>query len=201
MANNRKRIAARTSFVLLTTLALINSSCTITSYSPVEPTRQSQIETHDKREFLSFSYIPESRDNSESNPQSLPLQSQLLKDLLEQQSRFIKIIVTSSPPAIGTHVNVYQSVNHPSSPWCTASRWTWGVIPCYFDSILYENHFDVFVNNILKQSYRYPIRQEGISWIGLLPFFWINFMTAQYKDAFSGNTAQFIADAKRDGFL
>lgn len=32
-------------------------------------------------------------------------------------------------------------------------------------------------------------------------FFCINIWTDQYKEAFSGNTYQFIDEAKRDGFL
>jgi hypothetical protein len=108
-----------------------------------------------------------------------------------------------SAPALGTHVSVYQTVVPPPSPWCTATRWTFGIIPCYFEGIAYETHFEVLVDNTLKQSYRYPIRRWAFSWIGLFPFFLINVWIDQhqYNEAFSGNTAQFIADAKRDGFL
>jgi hypothetical protein len=187
---------------LLTTLVLLNSACAIGNYSPADPARKPLAEPlNNRREFLSFSYIPESRDKLESDPRTLPSQSQLVKDHLEHHSGFMKVIVTSSPPAIGTHVNVYQTVGPFSSPWCTASSWSLGVIPCYFEGIAYETHFDVLVDNILKQSYRYPIRRKAVNWIGLLPFFWINFLTTQYEEAFSGNTDQFIADAKRDGFL
>ena len=204
MTHNLRRTTLRTLLALLTALILLNSACTIGNYSPAELSEKSLVESHDQRdqrEFLSFSYIPESRDKLESNPRTLPSQSQLVKDHLEQHSRFMKVIVTSSPPIIGTHVNVYQTVGPYSSPWCTASSWTLGVIPCYFEGIAYETHFDVFVNNTLKQSYQYPIGRKAVVWIGLLPFFWINFLTTQYEEAFSGNTYQFIADAKRDGFL
>jgi hypothetical protein len=164
----------RIPLALLTALILLNSACTIGNYSPVEFSRKSLVESHDQRdqrEFLSFSYIPESHDKLESNPRTLPSQSQLVKDHLEQHSRFMKVIVTSSPPIIGTHVNIYQTVGPYSSPWCTASSWTLGVIPCYFEGIAYETHFDVFVNNTLKQSYQYPIGRKAVVWIVLLPFF------------------------------
>jgi hypothetical protein len=82
-----------------------------------------------------------------------------------------KVIGTSSPPIIGTHVNVYQTVGPYSSPWCTASSWTSGVIPCYVEGIAYDTHFDVFVNNTLKQSYQYPIGRKAVVWIRLLHFF------------------------------
>ena len=192
----------RTPFALLTALILLNSACTIGNYSPAVPARLPLVETHhDKIEFLSFSYIPESPHKLESNPRTLPLESQLVKDLLEHHSRFIKVIVTSNSPATGTHVNVYQTIGPFSSPWCTANSWTLGVIPCYFEGVAYETHFDVLVDNTVKQSYHYPIHRKAVNWIGLLPFFWINFLTAQYEEAFSGNTDQFISDAKRDGFL
>lgn len=167
MTHNLKGTTLRTPLALLTTLVLLNSACAIGNYSPADPARKPLAEPHNnQREFLSFSYIPESRDKLKSNPRALPLQSQLVKDHLDHHSRFMKVIVTSSPPAIGTHVNVYQTAGPFSSPWCTASSWTLGVIPCYFEGITYETHFDVFVNNTLKQSYRYPIGRKAVNWIG-----------------------------------
>ena len=160
----------RTPLALLTALVLLNSACTIGNYSPAEPSRKPLVEPHNQRDSLSFSYIPESRDKLESNPRTLPLQSQLVKDLFERHSKFRMVMATLSPPAIGTHVSVYQTVGPFSSPWCTASRWTLGVIPCYFEGIAYETHFDVLVDNTLKQSYRYPIRRKAVNWIGLVPF-------------------------------
>lgn len=192
-----KRIAVRTSLVLLTAFVLLNSACTIVNYSLIEPVRQPLVEIHDKQELLSFSYIPGSPDDR----RTLPSESQRFIDLFEHQSRFTKVIVTSSPPARGVHVNIYQTDGPPISLWCKASYWTLNVVPCYAEGIVRETHFDVFVDNTLKQSYRYEIRRKGVSWIGLLPLFWINFFTTQYKEAFSANAYQFVTDAKRDGFL
>ena len=62
-------------------------------------------------------------------------------------------------------------------------------------------HFDVLVHNTLKESYQYEISRKGVQWLGLLPFFWVNLFTTQYKDAFSANAYQFVIDAKRDGYL
>lgn len=192
----------RTILVLLTIFLLLNSACAIGNYRSADPARKPTAElNNNQREFLSFSYIPESRDKLESNPQTLPLQSLLVKDHLEHHSKFIKVVVVSSPPAIGTHVNVYQTVGSFSSPWCTASSWSLGIIPCYFEGIAYETHFDVLVDNTPRQSYRYLIHRKAVSWIGLVPFFWINFLTGQYEEAFSSNIHQFIADANRDGLL
>lgn len=110
-------------------------------------------------------------------------------------------MVTANSPAAGVHVNVYLTDGIPLSPWCMASIWTFGVIPCYAEGMVYQIHFDVFVNNVLKRSYGYTISRKGVSWIGVMPLFWLNIFTTQYKEAFSANVYQFIADAKRDGFL
>ena len=186
----------------LALLVLLNSACAIGNYSPAEPARQSPVEPpSNQRELLSFSYIPECRDKLESNPENLPLQSHVLLDHLERYSGFMKVIVTLIPPAVGTHVNVYQNVGPYSSTWCTASSWSLGIIPCYFEGIAYETHFDVLVDNTLKQTYRYPIRRKAVNWIVLVPFFWVNFLTTQYEEALSANIDKFIADAKRDGVL
>lgn len=204
MANNLKQIIMRTPLALLTALALLNSACVIVNYSPTELVIKPLIETHDKPELLSYSYAsfytPGSPQNLDSDRRTLPWESQLVKDLFELHSRFIKVVVTASPPATGVHVNVYQT-DGPTSPWCTASHWTFAIIPCYAEGIIYQVHFDVFVDNALKQSYRYDISRKGVSWIGVLPLFWVNLFTAHYKEAFSTNTYKFIADAKRDGFL
>ena len=203
MVNNVKETTLRAPLVLLTVLVLLNSACAIVNYSLIEPASQPLVETpHDKIEVLSFSYIPGSSGNLNTEPRTLPREIQGVKDLLEHQSRFIKVIVTSSHPAIGTHVNVYQTVGPPfSSPWCTANSWTLGVIPCYAEGIVSETYFDVFVNNALKQSYQYEISRKGVDWIGLLPLYWINLFTTHYEEAFLANVYRFITDAKRDGFL
>ena len=171
MTHNLKGTTLRTPLALLTVLVLLNSACVIVNFSPTEPERKPLIETHDKLEFLSFSYSPGTPQNLDSNRRTLPWESQWVKDLFEQHSRFLKVVVTASPPDIGVHVNVYQTDGPPISPWCTASNWTFYVIPCYAEGIVYQVHFDVFVNNALKQSYRYDISRTGVSWIGLLPFF------------------------------
>ena len=128
MTHNLRRTTLRTLLALLTALILLNSACTIGNYSPAELSRKGLVESHDQRdqrEFLSFSYIPESRDKLESNPRTLPSQSQLVKDHLEQHSRFMKVIVTSSPPIIGTHVMSikrlvlirHRGAQHLGGPW------------------------------------------------------------------------------------
>ena len=98
MMNNVKKPTMKTPLVLLTVLVLLNSACAVESYSLLEPAGQPLVETtHDKIEVLSFFYIPGSSRNLNTEPQTLPREIQGVKDLLEHQSRFIKVIVTSSP--------------------------------------------------------------------------------------------------------
>ena len=186
-------------YVLLYVLIVLNSACAISNYSPPEAVSTPPTEKHDRVESLSFSYLGDSKDLV-SDGRALPWESQSIKDLFEHQSRFSKVIIASTPPQNGMHVNVYQT-DGPVSSWCRASTWSLGIIPCYADGVLYTMHFDVLIHNTLKESYQYEISRKGVQWVGLLPFFWINFFTTQYKDAFSANAQQFVIDAKRDGYL
>ena len=187
------------SLVLLGAVLLLNSACTVLSYHSTGGAAIPLVETHDRLEFLSFSYL--AGFPPVSNEEKIPWPSQLLKDSLEKYTRFIKVILTSSPPAIGVHVNAYQTDGPPPSTWCRISSWTLAVIPCFAEGLVFATHFDVFVDNRLKQSYQYSINRTRIEWIGLLPFFWINLFTTDYKESFSDNVLQFIADAKRAGLL
>jgi hypothetical protein len=182
--------------ILLSVLVLFSSACAILNYSPSEISMP-PVEIHDKAESLSFSYIPnDSKDFSNDN-RTLPWESQVVKELFEHHSRFSKVMVTSTPPENGVHINVYQT-DGPVSLWCRASIWTIGIVPCYADGVVYTLHFDVLIHNTLKE---YEISRKGVQWLGLLPFWWVNVFTTQYKDAFSANAYQFVFDAKRDGYL
>ena len=188
------------SLLLLALLISLNSACSIQGYSPSDPVSAPRTEVLDKIESLSFSYITSDSKTLASADRTLPWESQTIKDLFEHHSRFSKVIVTSTPPQDGMHINVYQT-DGPVSSWCRASIWTLGLIPCYADGVVHTMHFDVFLNNTLKESYQYEISRKGVQWLGLLPFFWVNFFTAQYKDAFSANAHQFVIDARRNGYL
>jgi len=182
--------------ILIGLVLTLNNACAIQSYSPsaIMPPSGS----HEKVESLSFSYLPE--DSKSSEARTLPWETQSIKDVFEQHSRYSKVIVASGPPENGLHINVYQT-DGPVSSWCRASIWTIGIVPCYADGVVYTMHFDVLVHNTLKESYQYEISRKGVQWLGLLPFFWVNLFTTQYKDAFSANAYQFVIDAKRDGYL
>jgi hypothetical protein len=188
-------------YILLAVLVFLSSACAISNYSPSEPVGMPAVDIHHKVESVSFSYLPQTSRDIPNDSQTLPWESQTVKDLFEHHSRFSKVIVTSIPPQNGTHINVYQTGASSVSRWCFASIWTLGVVPCYADGVLYTIHFDVLIHNNLKESYQYEISRKGVQWLGLLPFVWVNVFTTQYKDAFSANAYQFVIDAKRDGYL
>lgn len=191
-----------TRYTLLAVGILLNSSCAIGSYGPSEPTAKPAVQSSVERDFLFFSYIPISGDQQEINPRRLPWASQRVKGLLEQHSKFKTAIPTLSAPAIGTYITVYETARPYSRTfWCTVNLWTIFVVPCVDEFDAHETHFDVYVDNALKKSYRYNIHWKGVYWIGLVPFFWVNLFMTGLEEAFSANAHQFITDAKQDGFL
>jgi len=191
--------------IVLTLLAvgmlLFNSACAIGRYSPSEPAVKPAISTSKEQDFLFFSYITLSGDQEQVDPRKLPSVSRRVKGLLEQYSKFKTAVPTLSAPARGTYVTFYQTTRpDPWSIWCTVNLWTLFVIPCVFETA-HETHFDVYVNNVLTRRYQYDLHWEAVQWIGLVPFFWVNFFLTDHDDAFSANASQFITDAKQDGLL
>lgn len=74
-------------------------------------------------------------------------------------------------------------------------------IPFYSTKAGYVVHYDLYVDSGLKKSYSYRIVKKGVSWIALLPFTWVNFLTYSEKDAFRATAYQFLIDAEGDGYL
>lgn len=180
---------------------LLNSACAIQSSSPVEPSVKLPISTSKEQDFLFFSFIALSGEQQQVDPRKLQSVSRRVRVLLEQQSKFETAVPTLSAPARGTYITFYLIArSDPGLSWCMVSGWTLFVVPCAYHSI-YEAHFDLYVDNILTRRYQYDIHGKGVEWIGLVPFFWVNYFLTDYEDAFLANTHQFIADAKQDGLL
>ena len=193
------------STLLAVGILLLNSACVIGSYSPSEPTAKLPAKTSSEQDFLFFSYIPASRalsqEQQEVDPRKLATVSHRVKGLLEQYSVFKTAIPTLSSPARGTYVTFYEIPRpRPRTIWCTVNLWTLLVIPCVFETA-YETHFDIYVDNVLTRRYQYDLHWKAVQWIGLVPFFWVNFFLTDHEEAVSTNAYQFIADAKRDGLL
>ena len=192
--------------LLATGILLLNSACVIGSYSPHEPAVIPPISTSKEQDFLFFSYVPGTRsiskDQQEVDPRNLSSVSHRVRGLLERYSKFKTAIPTLSAPARGTYVTFHEMVRpHPGTIWGTVNLWTLTIVPWVFEHV-YEVHFDVYVDDVLTRRYQYDIHFKGVQWIGLVPFFWVNFFLIYDKeDAILTNAYQFITDAKQDGLL
>lgn len=189
-------------FPVLLLLVLFCSACSISKYSP-KPSSNPAAESEKKAEFLSFSYLSRYSGHEEEDRRRVTMagESQIIMELFSAQLGYLKVAATPRPPDLGPHVNVYQTDGPPPSLWCRIHSWTLGILPCYADGIVYETHFDLYVDNTLKKGYRYEISRKGMGWIGLVPFFWINFLLTEYTDAFSATVYQFMSDVKQDRLL
>ncbi|MFY4730765.1 hypothetical protein [Nitrospira sp. BLG_2] len=77
---------------------------------------------------------------------------------------------------------------------------TYFVIPFYIDEGAWEFSYSVH-QNMLTKTYTYDITSRQFYWVLLLPFSWMNVFTYNLEDAVRSTTAQFVADARRDGYL
>ena len=75
------------------------------------------------------------------------------------------------------------------------------ILPCYTDTFGIVTKFKVSMNERPQKSYEYHIRPKKFIWLGLFPFYWINFLVPTYEDAFRAVTLRFVHDAGEDGFL
>ncbi len=75
------------------------------------------------------------------------------------------------------------------------------VVPFYINEGGWEFSYSVNHQNVLKKTYKYEITARQFYWILLLPFSWMNVFTYSLEDAVQSTTAQFVMDAKREGYL
>ena len=78
---------------------------------------------------------------------------------------------------------------------------TYFVIPFYIDEGGWELSYRVTHRDMLPKTYKYDITARQFYWVLLLPFSWMNVFTNSLDDAVQSTTAQFVADAQRDGYL
>lgn len=188
--------------VLLLTNATLNSACAIVNYSPAIPETKLTAEIRRQSDTFSFSYNSSSSRDLKDEQRALPKNVQQVKDIFEQYTRFDKVLVTSTAPTKGLHVNIYQTNGPPPSPFCVTSIWTFGIIPCYAEGVVYNVHFDLFEDNTVLKTYNETISRKGANWIGFLPFFWINFLiNTGYEEAFLATVHSFISTARQDRLL
>lgn len=75
------------------------------------------------------------------------------------------------------------------------------VIPFFINEGGWEFSYSVHYRDRLRKTYKYDITTRQFYWVMLLPISWMNVFSAGLDDAVQSMTAQFVADAQRDGYL
>ncbi|MGD9850212.1 MAG: hypothetical protein AB7T38_02990 [Nitrospirales bacterium] len=117
-----------------------------------------------------------------------------------------KMIADGTHPALSqTFVSctLYYDYNasYGHRDWCEANFLTLAIVPCYGDLMVYEIEYELFKYGIFQTKYTYRYSMKGATWIGLIPFFWLNLFTNSYEDALANTALQFLSDAKKDGLF
>jgi len=69
------------------------------------------------------------------------------------------------------------------------------LLPAWSTQDGWRVRYHLYVNGKEKDVYSYEITRKAGLWLGLLPFFWVNFLTYSEADAFEATTYQFFKDA------
>ncbi len=75
------------------------------------------------------------------------------------------------------------------------------ILPFYINEGGWEFTYRVSRQHRVTKTYTYDITARQFYWVVLLPFSWMNVFTESLEDAAQSTTAQFVADARQDGFL
>ncbi|MEQ1795216.1 MAG: hypothetical protein ABL970_13620 [Nitrospira sp.] len=177
------------------------TACTIVSYGPEVIAPAASLK---KEGVIRFFYFTGAIRDPSAKENPLPAEAKLLQEVLESKAGFAAAIVSTPPSTKGIHLNIYATVKESSAAakrFCTLSSLTFSALPCYGETGGYLVQYDLLVDNELKKTYRYEIHKTFAQWIGLLPLVWVNGLTGDYSDAFTGTAYQFIHDSQADGYL
>jgi hypothetical protein len=190
---SRFRTVARC-LVFFATICPLLFGCLISSYRPLLNETPLDPNVQQARN-LSYFYYAGSTFSSHSYDSALL--KQVLGEYLTPEA-----VVASVPPERGLYIRVYQTLS-PRSPTIfeKLSQFSLAVIPYYSDAVEYTVDYDLYIDTVLKKTYRYELRQKRLIWIGALPFFWVNFLTNHHANAFTAPLHQFIRDARNEGLL
>jgi hypothetical protein len=95
----------------------------------------------------------------------------------------------------------YQAPSLPAVIFGYLSVSTLTILPAYSGKDGYQVAYRVSVDGAPAKVYRYTIQRKFGLWLPLLPFIWVNLLTASERDAFHATTTRFLADAQVDGLL
>jgi hypothetical protein len=106
----------------------------------------------------------------------------------------------SGEPQVQAGLFVFQLLEWVTVPLVILEA-TVAPIPFYSTSAGYKVIYCLHEEGECKRTYSYQISKVGVSWIGLLPFAWVNYLTEDAADAFQATVIAFLKDAERDGYL
>ncbi len=115
--------------------------------------------------------------------------------------RGIPSITGDSPPTQGYYFTVTLFPTHPS----LAAQYFWILslvsgffLPAFSGTGGYLITYDLYADGEFQKTYHYEIGRNGMTWVALLPFMWVNLLTASEREAFQATTSQFLLEAGRD---
>jgi hypothetical protein len=209
----RRRLVSHAKMSFLLRLLVVLSStvflggCFILSFHPSlgEP----ELQGDPKRDgVLQFAFHPEEvaadKNTKESPMAALPLEAALLQQYLEKYSKFSSVVLSQTPPPNGSYIVLTKTIRKVSGAKelsCAFGIFTLFILPCYHDKDTTSLRYDVSVSGRLAKSYIYQIKERSLIWWGAIPFFWVNSLTTSYKESCEAMTAQFVLEARTDGFL
>lgn len=192
------RAPLKTCVVIVLSLAF--SSC-IETYKPSASSSLKSYRPSNRGDAIYYFYSRQERDRGDIAEPELSMESMILFAAFD---RIAKPVLASDPPAKGLYVYVSKTPKIPST-WARACSLLHSIMlsafPCYTRTAGFHISYDLYLDKEQKATYHYEISREGVDWIGLLPFVWVNAFTMPYREAFRTTVYQFTFDAERDGFL
>lgn len=193
--------------ILVLVSAALLGGCFISSFHPpIEKPRLEGVSRQDS--VLQFAFHPEEvaadRNAKESPMAALPLEAALLQQYLEQHSKFSSVVLSPTPPASGTYVVLTKTIEKFSGVKdlsCVFGVVTMFILPCYHDKDVTSLRYDLSIDGRFVKAYRYQIREKALIWWGAIPFFWVRSLLTSYYQSCEAITAQFLLDARTDGFI
>ncbi len=87
----------------------------------------------------------------------------------------------------------------PAAGWITAfdrmSYLTLGLLPSWNLHDIHSVTYRVFIDGEQRQSFHYDVTRKTVTWIGLLPFAWINLLNTSLDDVMADTARRFFAEA------
>jgi hypothetical protein len=122
-----------------------------------------------------------------------------VKEIFRRESPFESTEKVIEKPAKGVHVQVKILPINPTMAafvfgYLSVSTLT--ILPAWSLSDGNEIYYEIYRDGTKVKTYSYEVKRKAFSWIVMLPFAWVNFITYSESDAFEATAYNFFADAK-----